>query len=341
VQFKSLVDNATDLLNKKAARDSEYYLGRNAQKLEIDVKNALDAVAENTPFQGTIDVVSGQKFPDIVAAKYYGVEVKSSKDDKWQTIGGSVNESTRVEDVERIFLTFGKLLSPVEFRSRAYEECLSGMAVTHYPRYKIDMNLQNGETLFDHMGTTYDKLRTSEFPVESIINYYKSQMGKDERLWWAGNEELSVDEMKVRLANTLTVAERQDVIAWGFALFPEVTGKSSKKYEQFVLWLAATRHVVSPSTRDFFSAGGRGTLVTRNGIFENLPKVVLKIDEHKDAIALNILTASEDDLMKNWNVKHIAVDRIGQWIDCVANIRSLDDYDTHTVLDAIFRPPPP
>lgn len=51
-------------------------------------------------------------------------------------IGGSVAEGTRVEDVEHIFILFGKLHKPVEFRTRRYEECLCDIAVTHSPRYK-------------------------------------------------------------------------------------------------------------------------------------------------------------------------------------------------------------
>lgn len=147
-EFKILLGSTTLMLNDDAVKRSAYYLKRNAQLLEEDVKNILEIAAEGTKFKGTIEKISGQCFPDIVAGKYYGVEVKSSKDEKWITLGGSVNESTRIEDVERIFLMFGKLKEPIEFRSRPYEDCLSDVVVTHYPRYKIDMNLKNGETIF-------------------------------------------------------------------------------------------------------------------------------------------------------------------------------------------------
>lgn len=99
---------------------------------DVLIKEAL-----GTPFENKIDLVSGQRFPDIVVQGYYGVEVKSSKDKNLITVGGSVNESTRIKDVKKIFLTFGSLIEPVNFYSRPYEECLSDV-VTHYPRYKID-----------------------------------------------------------------------------------------------------------------------------------------------------------------------------------------------------------
>ena len=77
--------------------------------MEDDVKSALEECAIGTPFENTIEKISGQKFPDIVAAKFYGVEVKSTKENHWTSTGSSILETTRVADVERIYMTFGKL----------------------------------------------------------------------------------------------------------------------------------------------------------------------------------------------------------------------------------------
>ena len=174
--FQDLIQEANEFLNKDAQSKETYYLGRNAQLLEDDVLFALSDCAKGSTFENSIVKISGQKFPDIVAARYYGVEVKSSKDESWTTLGGSINESTRVEDVERIFLTFGKLVAPVEFVSRPYEECLSEVVVTHYPRYKINMRIGDGESIFDKIGTSYESLRSSNNPVKPIIDYYKGQL---------------------------------------------------------------------------------------------------------------------------------------------------------------------
>lgn len=35
--------------------------------------------AKGTPFEDSIELIPGQRFPDIIAKKYYGVEVKTSK----------------------------------------------------------------------------------------------------------------------------------------------------------------------------------------------------------------------------------------------------------------------
>ena len=339
--FELLMRKTNDWLNSDASSRTNYYLGRNAQLLEDDVIMSLIVNAADTPFANTIVKVSGQKFPDIVAGMYFGVEVKSSKDDKWATIGGSVNESTRVEDVERIFLTFGRLIDPVEFRTRPYEDCLSGVAVTHYPRYKIDMNLSAGQTIFEQMNTTYDELRLSNDPVGKIVGYYKSQMKDGERLWWASSEDeecvLEVDELKIRLASTLSLAERQHITAAGMALFPEVFGKSSKKYAQFVLWLAAERQIVSPSTRDFFSAGGQFSIVTERATFDKMPHVVFKVNAAKEAIRNIINSEVELTLRKTWRVDKVDSDRVGQWINEVArHADSFGAFSSSEVLSAVF-----
>ena len=339
-EFKRLIDDATDRLNDDAAKRSEYYLGRNAQLLEDDVKKVLDIAAKGTAFDGTIQKISGQRFPDIIAGKYYGVEVKSSKDDKWLSLGGSVNESTRVENVERIFLTFGKLINPVEFRSRPYEDCLSEVVVTHYPRYKIDMNLSVGETIFDRMDTTYDGLRSSSDPVGSIVDYYRGQLKSGESLWWTGKtaqeEHIEAAPIKMRLWRTLTADEKKDLMIAGFSYFPDLLSNSSTKYERFSLWLAAKYGIVSTSTRDSFSAGGQGNIMTATKNFEKIPRAIINIYENSAFIALNILNADESVLKETWRVSNIYNDRVGQWIDCVADVCSLKNYSVIDVLNTIF-----
>ena len=214
--FEILMKNVTAKLNDDSRSRAAYFMKRNAQLLEDDVCECLKICAENTQFANTIYKASGLKFPDIVAGKCYGVEVKSSKDDNWTSIGSSVNESTRIEGVERIFLTFGKLQHPVEFRTKRYEDCLSGVAVTHYPRYKVDMTLNDGETVFDKMNTTYDELRKTDNPVGNIISYYKSQLKPGERMWWAAEEDaVDAGELKIRLADSLTPSEKQRIILEG------------------------------------------------------------------------------------------------------------------------------
>jgi len=150
-EFERLMHSVDLFLNKDAKYRTAYYKKRSGLDLEEDVYHAVCHCAKGTPFEGTISLVSGKHFPDIVANQYYGIEVKSTQGDKWTSIGSSILESTRISNVERIFLTFGKLGGQITFLSKPYESCLSDIAVTHYPRYKIDMQLEHGQSIFDKM----------------------------------------------------------------------------------------------------------------------------------------------------------------------------------------------
>ncbi|MCL2874429.1 MAG: hypothetical protein FWE29_05815 [Defluviitaleaceae bacterium] len=317
-EFHALVNTATNRLNDDAKSKASYYITRGAQKLEDDVLGFLDDSAKGTKFEGTIEKISGQRFPDIVAAKYYGVEVKSSKDEKWISLGGSVNESTRVESVERIFLTFGKLTDPVEFRSRPYEDCLSEVVVTHYPRYKIDMNLSKGSTIFDKMNTTYDDLRFSQNPVGAIVKYYKRQLADGESLWWTGEnlriEQSELNFAKIRLWDTLSSGEQVNLKVSGMALFPELFGDSLNKYKRYTLWLTATHNVVSPSLRDSFSAGGR-VIVPSLRNHGAIPRVLVNSSLFQREITEFLYNEQDEVLCETWNVSKIYSNRLEQWVN--------------------------
>lgn len=197
--FQSLMRATDSVLNQDATRRQDYYSKRSGKAVEGDVYSAMCQVAQGTPFEGTIQLISGFSFPDIVAHQFYGVEVKSTAKNHWTSIGSSILESTRNADVERIFLTFAKLGKPVQFLSRPYEECLSGIAVTHYPRYQIDMRLQPGETIFDKMGIPYDQLRQMDNPAAPVSRYYRSKLGPGESLWWAADNPEQIAPATVRL----------------------------------------------------------------------------------------------------------------------------------------------
>lgn len=112
-EFDLLLASTVSMLNSKAANSSNKIntlLGRN---LEPYVKNLMTELAHGTTFESSIELIGGQKFPDIIAKKYYGIEVKTTTQNHWKTTGNSVMEGTRVEDVERIFMLFAKLAAPI------------------------------------------------------------------------------------------------------------------------------------------------------------------------------------------------------------------------------------
>ncbi len=333
--FQKLLINANDLLNAIAKKDPVYFKDKGGQKLEIEVKHVMDQVAKGTDFEDTIKLIGGQHFPDIVAKKYFGVEVKSTTKNHWLTIGNSVLESTRVEDVEHIFLLFGKLVAPAEFKVRRYQDCLSDVVVTHYPRYKINMELPSKQTIFDKMNIDYDEIRKLNNPITPIVNYYKSKLQEGEALWWIDNvspESQPIVPMTVRLWRTLTKEEKNFYIAKGFILFPEIFGKSSKKYDRFTLWLATNYGVISTSARDSFSAGGEVSLAG----LDNIPQIYWQLFLHRDIFLHELNAAEESTFSEFWEIYGNEKDRLLTWIDNISKISTLGADKTRVILSYIF-----
>jgi hypothetical protein len=155
IDFENLLANSYSLLSQVAEKDPKYFVKRSATDFETDLFESLCEVAKGTDFHKTIVLISGHRFPDIVLKKFYGIEVKTSKQEYWKSIGNSVLESTRVESIERIYIFFAKLTIPVGFKYRLYQDCLYDVAVTHSPRYLINMELNQGESIFDKIGISY------------------------------------------------------------------------------------------------------------------------------------------------------------------------------------------
>lgn len=278
-EFRTLMSRTDRLLNEDALKRQKYYASRGGNPLEDDVKAALDECAKGTPFENTIEKISGQRFPDIIAAKYYGVEVKSTKDDHWTSTGSSILETTRVSDVERIYMTFGKLGgNPVQFLSKPYEECLYGIAVTHMPRYLINMQLKKGETIFDKIGIPYDELRQLDNPIAPVSKYYRSQLKPGESLWWAGDSGDETVSATIRLWRNVPYEEKRRYTTYGCLNYPEIFGGD---YDRYALWLTS-QGVVDSHIRDQFSAGGKEPMLMSDGEIIKFPGVYRRVKDNKD-----------------------------------------------------------
>ena len=332
-EFKRLMAATDNVLNEDARLREDYYVGRGGHLLERDVFDAITECAKGTPFQDSIALVSGSAFPDIVASKFYGVEVKSTNKNHWTSIGSSILESTRIQDVERIFLTFGKLGKPVQFLSRPYEACLSGIAVTHYPRYQIDMRLEEGQTIFDKMGIPYDELRQMDNPVAPVSRYYRSQLRPGQQLWWAADNVEETAPVTVRLWSTLSHAEKEQLIVQGYAFFPELL---AGQYKRYALWLVTSKGVVNTNIRDGFSAGGQVPMMTSDGVQVKMPATFGRIEKYKDLIAETLLNADEDVLKEYWEHLTLPSDRIGYWCNLAALQAKVDPHLARSVLRRIF-----
>src|SRR5574344_1028521 len=273
IEFNRLMQRTDAFLNAEAKKREAYFQTRKAQLLEEDVCCALKICAKGTKFENTIDLFSGVSFPYIIAHNLYGVEVKSTEKNHWISTGSSILESTRDVNVQRIYMTFGKLGKPVEFKSKPYEKCLSEIAVTHYPRYLIDMNLREGETIFDKIGIPYDDFRKLPNQIKPISDYYKNQLRPGQTLWWSSNYEESSTPISIRLFSSLDTDEKTYLKVLLTIYFPSLLSNKQNKYDEPSLWLMKTQGVLSTHIRDEFSAGGKVSLPTTMGIKVEMPAV--------------------------------------------------------------------
>lgn len=323
-EFNSLLKSTIFELEANAKKSASKIAKLSGVNLEPHICDIMSELAKGTPFENSIELISGQRFPDIVANRFYGIEVKTTTKDHWKTTGNSVMETTRVQDVERIFMLFAKLAGTIEFRCRPYEEVLSEVVVTHSPRYLIDMNLNPGNTIFDKMNLPYDDLRRQKNPAKPIVDYYKSKLKPGEELWWMdANSSGKANSMIIQIWNNLPHTERQVLLNRGMAYFPELFSKRSDKFSRFAMWLVTDQSVVCPNVRDSFTAGGTGDYLFNGNMFNAIPRILLNLFHNLDGIKQVIVDTPADELSNFWGIVTTEKTKLSDWTEIVSRNASL------------------
>lgn len=318
-EFEVLLASTIQELNNHARNSSEKVASLLGRNLEPYVRDVMAELAVGTPFENSIELIGGQKFPDIVAKKYYGIEVKTTTQNHWKTTGNSVLESTRVDQVERIFMLFAKLAAPIEFRCRPYEEVLSEVVVTHSPRYLIDMNLEPGKTIFDKIKMPYDTLRQQENPIRPVVDYYKSKLKPGEELWWMDADHSGKpSNIVIRIWNNLEKTEKLELKNRAMVYFPELFGNSNDKFGRLAIWLTTREAVVCPNVRDLFTAGGKSDMIIAKELYQKVPRIFLNLFENIPYIIETILQIPALELSEYWERSTTEETKILDWIDLVA-----------------------
>lgn len=216
-------------------------------------------VAEDVLGAGTIDFSPpAQSFPDIAIGRF-GIEVKFTTNDTWRSVANSVLESNRVDDVDQIFVVFGKMGGVPDVRWAKYEECVMHVRTSHVPRFEVEMGTES--SLFSQMGVSYEDFRLCDIhgKMEFIRSYARSRLRAGERLWWLEdnhNEEHTLP-IQARLYTSLSPDEKRKLRAQAVFLCPQIvsSGRSRHKYDDAVLFLLTYHGVLCHQARDLFSAG--------------------------------------------------------------------------------------
>ena len=100
-----------DLLKDKLKRYNQFDNWKDLEILTAHCSNEI--INQNDEFADwSVDYdEDAHRFPDVIINTphgNWGIEVKSSKSKNWETLGGSINESTRVSGLTEIFILFGK-----------------------------------------------------------------------------------------------------------------------------------------------------------------------------------------------------------------------------------------
>lgn len=303
--FVDLMEKTERILNDSAKQSPSFYKALTATDLENSSVDKIREACKDSPFDANeVKLISGQRFPDIIANTYYGVEVKSTKSNHWMSTGSSIVESTRNINVDNIYMLFGKMGGDIpEFRCRPYEEVLYDIAVTHSPRYLINMELKESETIFAKMGTTYDNLRHSSDAIDQVRHYYKEKAIRENKLempWWITSENVEASQsFNIALWNTLPIQVKDSLQTKCMILFPEALSpkRSQTKYNQMSLWLCSYNQVVVPNIRDFYSAGGQITHVNGKSINPYAAQVFARIVKYSDQIRETLTYPTSEMLM--------------------------------------------
>lgn len=317
--FDALMKKTNYSMNN-IALTSSLYTSCDPKQLEIETFKEIQRQCEGTPFNPKdIELVSGLSFPDIVASSHFGVEVKCTKQNKWTSTGSSIVESTRVQDVEHIYMLFGKLGGAhAEFKCKPYQDCLSDIAVTHSPRYLIDMEIGGGMSIFEKMRTDYNSFRLSEDPISQVRKYYLEKIKREKRSampWWIGGDSTTSATLRLWSSGSLSQFEQMTYRALILIIFPEDVCRSL--FDRPALWLCVRHSIINTHFRDLFTAGGQQLI---DGMA--CPRIVRWFLDLAPRVG-NILNSEEyDDILQDlqeYNPSLISADdKYSHWADQVS-----------------------
>lgn len=309
--FTSLIEKTTNVMTQEAiSKGDDHFRKFTGVKMEPLLVRYLQEAAVGTCFEGKIREASEFAFPDILVGEDIGIEVKTTDKGTWTSIGNSILESSRVPGIKTVYIFFVKMKPHVEFKYRLYEDCLSGVVVTHYPRYQINMDLPSGQTIFDKIGEPYETIRAQENPAKQVLQYYRKQASDtNSQLWWMDIDKAESIEHEqasppiIRFLSDIDEHTREELISQIFAYFPEITaGGSRAKYKRCLSWLLVDKSIIVPNVRDFFTAGGVGEICCNNHTYMKVPRVICNLHERLSSITSILNNMDNSDIGKIWGM---------------------------------------
>lgn len=326
-QFERILDRAAAILTDNLRSGSIYSTPENFEQHALNMLK----VAANESVANVEPTFHARAFPDI-KVNGFGVEVKFTNRDTWQAVGNSVFEGMRDNDVDLVYVIFGKAGGVPEARWKRYSECVDHVRVSNSPRFVI--NMQSESSLFDEFGLPYQDFAalSREEKMRYVRDYSRVQMKEGDRLWWIDDESHSLP-LNVRLYINLSSEEKLRLRAEAAILCPQIcSGRRARgKYNAAAMYILTHHGVLCTQMRDLFTAGSvamrrndaRGGHYTQRALHDIQ-------DLMRDA------AARLDDALfvEYWGASCPPERRIAEWL------RRADEYagDYWTPSDSLFLP---
>lgn len=250
----------------------------------------------------------GHHFPDITLyigegerIRKYGLELKSTQGKNWRITGGSFFESVTDSDYEEIYVLFGMINKKTEdhytIKYRPYWQALSTIAVTHSPRYLIDM--ESDASIFSSL-SDYQAVRNLDKGEKAkwIKQFLREHVSNSSELWYLP------DQLAPEDFASLSAEKKKMLIAEAYILFPnDLLKPRSADYKQVAAYWVDRYYTMTTNIRDRFSASGKKYL---HGIL--VPHTIYTLSECSGEIKEMLRSASLENkkfIREHWKDKDI------------------------------------
>lgn len=205
-------------------------------------------------------------FPDISLGAY-GIEVKHTLKDTWRSVANSILESSRNQDVRKIYVIFGKMGGTPDVKWQEYETSIIHVRTSHVPRFELEIG--DKQSLFQEMGITYTDFQKLDIEdkMQHVRKYAKARLKDGQRLWWLGENQDGSLSPEIKVYMDLDQKFKRKLRAEASVLCPQICGNSrrSRKYYDVSSYLLLAHGVLAPQTRDLFTAGSVGAKSGKRG----------------------------------------------------------------------------
>lgn len=235
------------------------------------------------------EFISGHHFPDVnvlINNEKFGIELKSSQKGIWYIPGNSIFEKISDNDYKDIYIFFGsrkKNSNKYEIKYKKYWQATENIAVTHSPRFIINMN---STTSIFNTNNDYEIFRKMNDTDKALFAQKILRNKTSDIKWYISPEPQAT---KVTNYKDLSEERKKQLITEVLILFPTDLLRKQNNYTRATNYLINQYYVYSKNLRDVFSAGGK---INKNGTL--IPKTLQTFIDYQPNIEQALAKANNE-----------------------------------------------